>query len=359
VEVKKNSVVMAIFLYDGDGRQVKATVNGVTTLYIGGHYEIKGNEVSKYYFAGAARSAMRRYVIPQPMTVEYLLSDHLGSTSLVTDSAGALVSEARYKPWGEVRYTKDNAPLPTLYTYTGQRSYVSDAATGLGSSGFGLMFYNARFFDPHIGHFTSPDTLITDDFNTLDYDRYQYARSNPLKYNDPSGHCVSDPVSFYICVLAAYAAVATVAYIVQTVDQIIQDSTDYPIVTQTHPVYGPPAPTSTPNPTLAAILTSTPSAPTPTPIDPNAPVYRAATAIPTGIPTATQKPYIDPIKVAQNTSNELYNLCSMGMGPSCSSIFPKMIYYEAITGTAKDIQLMYDSYSAYKNKPKQKQVIPK
>jgi YD repeat-containing protein len=55
VEVKKNSVVIAAFMYDGDGRQVKSTVNGVTTLYVGGHYEVKGNEVSKYYFAGASR----------------------------------------------------------------------------------------------------------------------------------------------------------------------------------------------------------------------------------------------------------------------------------------------------------------
>jgi hypothetical protein len=37
-------------------------------------------------------------------TVSYLLSDHLGSTSLTTNVNGEVVSELRYKPWGEVRY---------------------------------------------------------------------------------------------------------------------------------------------------------------------------------------------------------------------------------------------------------------
>jgi len=63
-----------------------------TTLFVGGHYEIKnpgsGQEVTKYYFAGASRVAMRKYTIPQSMTVEYLLGDHLGSASITTDCSG-------------------------------------------------------------------------------------------------------------------------------------------------------------------------------------------------------------------------------------------------------------------------------
>ena len=49
--------------------------------------------------------AMRKYTIPQPMTVEYVLSEHLGSTSLTTDSNGVKVSEMRYTAWGEDRYS--------------------------------------------------------------------------------------------------------------------------------------------------------------------------------------------------------------------------------------------------------------
>ncbi len=194
VEVKKNSVVMTAFVYDGDGRQVKATVNGVTTLYVGGHYEIKGNEVSKYYFAGAGRIAMRRYVIPQTMTLNYLLSDHLGSTSLVTDNTGTLVSEARYKPCplagmlreGEVRYSWIKPDLNTTpayeltkYTFTGQRSEVDS---------FGLMFYNARWYDGAIGRFAQADSIVPNQYNSQSLDRYGYVLNNPLRYTYPSGH---------------------------------------------------------------------------------------------------------------------------------------------------------------------------
>ena len=40
--------------------------------------------------------------------------------------------------------------------------------------------------------FTSPDTLVPDQYNPLDWNRYAYARYNPVKYSDPTGHAVSD-----------------------------------------------------------------------------------------------------------------------------------------------------------------------
>lgn len=58
--------------------------------------------------------------------------------------------------------------------------------------------------------FTSPDTLIPDLYNPLDWNRYLYARANPTKYIDPTGHmqvcaqgdlgggCGSDGTSLYI-----------------------------------------------------------------------------------------------------------------------------------------------------------------
>ncbi|MCL4272238.1 MAG: hypothetical protein KJZ77_00075 [Anaerolineales bacterium] len=50
----------------------------------------------------------------------YILGDHLGSTSIVTDADGTKVSEIRYKAWGEIRY--ESGASPTEYTYTGQYS---------------------------------------------------------------------------------------------------------------------------------------------------------------------------------------------------------------------------------------------
>jgi YD repeat-containing protein len=144
VEVKKNSVTMATFVYDGDGRRVKSVMDGETTYFVGAHYELTGSTVTKYYFAGAARIAMRKYTIPQSMSVEYLLGDHLGSTNLTTDANGTKVSELRYKPWGEIRYTWTSAPATTpayqlpSYTFTGQYSHMDDPSTAAVTEGFGL-----------------------------------------------------------------------------------------------------------------------------------------------------------------------------------------------------------------------------
>jgi hypothetical protein len=46
----------------------------------------------------------------------------------------------------------------------------------------------ARWYDSLLGRWTQPDTLIPDQYNPADWDRFQFVRSNPLKYSDPSGH---------------------------------------------------------------------------------------------------------------------------------------------------------------------------
>ena len=73
MEVKKNGASIAQFVYDGDGRQVKATMSGATTLYAGAHYEVSGGNATKYYFAGASRIAMRM-VTDNPTPVQLATS---------------------------------------------------------------------------------------------------------------------------------------------------------------------------------------------------------------------------------------------------------------------------------------------
>jgi len=145
--------------------------------------------VTKYYMAGASKVAMRKYIIPVSNTLTYLFGDHLGSTSLSVDASTGETIETRYKPWGEVRYTTPSKTLPTRYTFTSQYSYMSDEATDLGSAGFGLLFYNARFYDPAIGRFISADSIIPGGVQGLD--RYAYVNNSPVNFTDPSGHSAS------------------------------------------------------------------------------------------------------------------------------------------------------------------------
>ena len=53
---------------------------------------------------------------------------------------------------------------------------------------FDLYYYGARWYDPALGQFLSPDTIVPAAGNALDYHRYAYTRFNPVKYTDPTGH---------------------------------------------------------------------------------------------------------------------------------------------------------------------------
>jgi RHS repeat-associated protein len=61
--------------------------------------------------------------------------------------------------------------------FTGQRL---DESTG-------LMFYQARYYDPLTARFISADTIVPDPGNPQDFNRYTYVRNNPLGYTDPTG----------------------------------------------------------------------------------------------------------------------------------------------------------------------------
>jgi RHS repeat-associated protein len=130
----------------------------------------------KYYYVGGTRIAMRTGGSVNT-AVKWLLGDHLGSTSVTTDYDGDLLSRTLYKPWGEVRY--QSGTLPTKYTYTGQYSHTAD---------FGLMYYNARWYDSSLGRFAQADSMVPGAGNPMAWDRYAYTFNNPINYTDPNGH---------------------------------------------------------------------------------------------------------------------------------------------------------------------------
>jgi RHS repeat-associated protein len=156
------------------GQRVKSTMGGVTTVHISNYFEWSGsaNNKKQYYYAGSARIAERS----GSSTLYWLVGDHLGSTTVVADSAGNQAAVQLYMPWGQQRYSSGS--LPTSFGFTGQRQEPD----------LGLYFYAARWYDPCIMQFNQPDTVIPDTYNALDWNRYSYGRYNPLKYNDPSGH---------------------------------------------------------------------------------------------------------------------------------------------------------------------------
>jgi RHS repeat-associated protein len=166
----------ASFAYSADGNRVKATFGTTTTTYVGAHYEKAKGTLKKYYYAGERRIALRT-----GGQTYYLFSDHLGSTHVsYRADAGATVVQ-RYFPWGAVRPAGANA-LPTTFTYTGQR--VDET--------IGLMYYGARYYDPVLGRFIQPDTIVPDPGDPQSLNRCSYVGNRPTTAVDPSGHCVPD-----------------------------------------------------------------------------------------------------------------------------------------------------------------------
>src|SRR4029453_3600224 len=115
----------------------------------------------------------QRIAMKKAGTLSYLHPDALGSTVLATSSSGAFISGQGYNGYGKYR---SGGPLPTDNRYTGQKLDI----------GTGLMYYGARYYDRQVGTFISPDTVIPDPTNLFDYNRFAYARLNPLRFSDPT-----------------------------------------------------------------------------------------------------------------------------------------------------------------------------
>jgi RHS repeat-associated protein len=160
----------ATFVYDGDGNRVKKTEGGQTILYINQYYEknLTSGVVTTYYYLGGQLVATR-----EGTTLRYVHQDSLGSTSTMSASDGTSISSIAYLPFGATR----TGTINTDKEFTGQRL-----------DGTGLYYYNARYYDPQIGRFISPDSTgqRLDDPQTLN--RYSYCLNNPLNRTDPTGH---------------------------------------------------------------------------------------------------------------------------------------------------------------------------
>ena len=167
------------FYYDGDGMRVKKVILGASaTYYIGPHFEVKDGLATKYIFAGNLRIAR-----VTGSDINYFHKDHLGSSTIMTDSMGEQVEATEYLPFGQMR--SHSGAKVSDYKFTDQEF---DAETGLYN-------YNARLYDPVIGRFISADTIVQNPFDPQLLNRYSYVRNNPLIYVDPSGHRLGDGYS--------------------------------------------------------------------------------------------------------------------------------------------------------------------
>lgn len=198
----------ATYKYDPFGRRIEKDVNGTVTAYV---YDLS----SILLEVDAAGAVQARYThatgVDQPLMMErggQLYFYHLDGESNVaqlSDAGGGVVCSYSYESFGR---TKVCDQVVNPYAFAG-REFDPES---------GLYYMRARYYDPGLGRFLSPDpldvanvVLATQDARAArtvlpasaaaltgtaglealrqpqQFNAYGYARNNPLSFRDPSG----------------------------------------------------------------------------------------------------------------------------------------------------------------------------
>jgi RHS repeat-associated protein len=121
-------------------------------------------------FGASANLTTIVVAIPQPPSVLFYQTDQLGSTRLLTDSAGLVRGTFSYDAYGN------------LIGSTGAYSSPLGWSGQYRDSESGLVYLRARYYDPTTAQFLTRDPLLS-----ATRSPYGYVADNPLTSKDPSG----------------------------------------------------------------------------------------------------------------------------------------------------------------------------
>jgi RHS repeat-associated protein len=182
------------YAYDPGGRRISRSGSGRTTKYFGALVEFSGEQLVKYYFAGAMLVARR-----EGSSVAWYHQDRLGSVRLMTDHSGQqAVASYDFAPFGQT--LQASASVTNNFGWGGHRS----------EEGSGLIYMNARYYDSRLGRFLSCDPIVPELENPQALNRYAFAYNNPISNVDPTGHA---PVAAAIVAAAAVQAAGAQAWV--------------------------------------------------------------------------------------------------------------------------------------------------
>lgn len=181
--------------YDASGTRVSVATATATTVYPSQFYNtsgaISGAGVQKHIFAGDSVVATIKGS-GTGASLFALQSDHLGSTTVVSDASGALAETVDYFPFGSIRQNSTPAGNSEQRKFIGQEY---DAATE-------LSYLEARYYDPKLGRFLSEDAqFLAVGFDLSDpqsMNAYSYARNNPIRLKDSNGMWFTDFVKYAV-----------------------------------------------------------------------------------------------------------------------------------------------------------------
>lgn len=106
-------------------------------------------------------------------TVTYVYSDPQGTPLAEADANGTITATFDYRPYG----VQALGAAPNGPGYTG---HVNDPDTG-------LVYMQARYYDPSVGRFLSVDPAGPSAGGVFDFNRFAYVDNNPVVRIDPDG----------------------------------------------------------------------------------------------------------------------------------------------------------------------------
>jgi RHS repeat-associated protein len=183
------------FTYDGENHVTKAgggaQAGGADYSYDGGGQRVlkaSGSQVTVFvYDAGGKLVAEYSNQISYNGT-SYLTQDTLGSTRVVTNKDGGVVSRHDYQPFGEeinsLALPKTGRESLQSYNFGSVRQKFTAKER---DNETGLDYFGARYYSSSQGRFTGIDVVGPDVTNPQTLNKYRYALNNPLRYIDPNG----------------------------------------------------------------------------------------------------------------------------------------------------------------------------
>jgi RHS repeat-associated protein len=158
--------------YGPDGERAAKNYNGASYYYLGSDSELL---VDAAHLQGQITSFLHPDIKREGSATDFMLKDHLASNRAILRMGGA-TSKQDYGPFGQP-LTSNGSVVLNGKSYINQRY---DAESG-------LLYLHARYDDPQLGRFLTPDTWDPI-LAGVDVNRYAYAKNDPVNYSDANGH---------------------------------------------------------------------------------------------------------------------------------------------------------------------------
>ncbi|MDA0207481.1 MAG: hypothetical protein O2795_19335 [Acidobacteria bacterium] len=143
------SIAQGGYSYDGEGNRIQKLTAGVTTNYV---YDAFGQLAAEYTTGGPAQTAGRFF----------RTTDHLGSTRLVTNSAGAVVSRRDSFPFGEQILANASSGRTAANLYNTAMGFPQLFTGKERDAESGLDYFQARYYSGGLGRFTGAEAPLVD-----------------------------------------------------------------------------------------------------------------------------------------------------------------------------------------------------